>query len=78
MLLRMVAYRRQWVNGDRQSSHVEKGVIISLIVAVIGAGDNVTEAGVFCCVFWNIEFWVLDLEAGLDGGLRDMGEGEEK
>ena len=37
-----------------------------------------TEAEVFCCVFWNIEFWVLDLEAGLDGGLRDMGEGEEK
>ena len=51
MLLRMVAYTRQQVNGDRQSSRVEKGVIMSLIVMVIGAGDNVTEAGVFCCVF---------------------------
>ena len=47
-----------------------------LIVAVIGAGDDVTEAGVFCCVFWNIKFQVLDLEAGLGEGLRDMKEGE--
>ena len=51
MLSRMVAYRRQWANGDRQSSHVEKGIIMGLIVAVIGAGDNVTEVGVFCCMF---------------------------
>ena len=50
MLSRMVAYRRQWVNGDRWSSHIEKGVIMGLIVVVIGAGDNATEAGVFCSV----------------------------
>ena len=36
------------MNGDRWSSHVERGVIMGLIVAVIGAGDNVTEAEVFC------------------------------
>ena len=40
--------------GDRQSSHVEKGVVMRLIVMVIGAGDNTTEAGVFCCMFGNI------------------------
>ena len=51
---------------------------MDLIVVVIGAGDNVTEAGVFCCIFWNIEFWILDLEAGLDEGLRDVREGEEE
>ena len=54
MLLRMMAYRRQWENGDRWSSCVEKGVIMGLIVMVIGAGDNVTKAGVFCCMFWNV------------------------
>ena len=78
MLSRMVAYRRQQANGNRWSSHVEKGVVMELIVAVIGAGDNVTEAGVFCCMFCNIEFQVLNLEAGLDGGLGDAGEGEEE
>ena len=74
----MVAYRRQWANGDRWSRHVEKGVVMDLIVVVIGAGDNVTEAEVFCCIFWNIEFWVLDLEAGLGEGLKDVREGEEE
>ena len=44
------------MNGDRRSSHVEKGVVMSLIVVVIGAGDNVIEARVFCCMFWNVEF----------------------
>ena len=51
MLSRMVAYRRQWANRDKQSSHVEKGVVMGLIVMVIGAGDNVTEAGVFYSIF---------------------------
>ena len=74
----MVAYRRQWANGDRQSSHVEKGVVMGLIVVVIEAEDNVIKAEVFCCVFWNVKFWVLDLEAGLGEGLRDVGEGEEE
>ena len=74
----MVAYRRQWANGDRWSSCVEKGVIMDLIVVMIGAGDNATEAGVFCCMFWNIEFWVLDLEAGLGEGLRDVREDEKE
>ena len=78
MLLRMVAYRGQQANGNRWFSHVDKGVIMGLIVTVIEAGDNVTEAGVFCCVFWNIEFQVLNLEADLGEGLRDMGEGEEE
>ena len=78
MLSRRVAYRRQWANRDRQSSYVEKGVVMGSIVMVIGAGDNVTEAGVFCSIFWNIKFQVLDLEAGLDEGLRDTGEGEEE
>ena len=49
-----------------------------LIVAVIGAGDDVTEAGVFCCMSWNVKFQVLDLEAGLGEGWRDMGEGKEE
>ena len=66
------------MNGDRWSSHAEKGVTMGLIVTVIGAGGNVAEVGVFCCMFWNIKFWVLDLEAGLDEGLRDVGEGEEE
>ena len=66
------------MNGDRRSSHVEKGVVMSLIVVVIGAGDNVIEARVFCCMFWNVEFQVLDLEAGLGEGLRDVGESEEE
>ena len=51
---------------------------MGLIVVVIGAGDNATEAGVFCSVLWNVKFWILDLEASLDKGLRDAGEGEEK
>ena len=50
---------------------------MSLIVTVIGAGDNVTKAGVFCCVFWNVKFQILDLEASLSKGLRDKGDGEE-
>ena len=66
------------MNGDRLSSCVKKGIVMSLIVVVIGAGDNVTEAGVFYCVFWNIEFQVLYLEAGLGEGLGDVGEGEEE
>ena len=51
MLSKIVAYRRQWVNGDRQSSHVEKGVIMDLVIVVIGAGGNVAETEVFCCMF---------------------------
>ena len=74
----MVAYRRWQANGDRQSSHVEKGVVMELIVMVIGAGDNVTEAKVFCCMFWNVEFHVLDLEVGLDEALKNAGEDEEE
>ena len=74
----MVAYRRRQVNEDRWSSHVEKGVVMGLIVAVIGVGDYAAEAGVFCYVFLNIEFWVLDLEVSLGEGLRDVGEGEEE
>ena len=49
---------------------------MSLIVMVIGAEGNAAEAGVFCCVFWNVKFQVLDLEAGLGEGFRDTGEGE--
>ena len=45
---------------------------------VIGVGDDAAEAGMFYCMFWNVEFWVLDLEAGLGKGLRDMGEGKEE
>ena len=37
-----------------------------------------TEAEVFCCMFWNVEFQVLDLEAGLGEGLRNVKEGEEE
>ena len=66
------------MNGDRWSSCVEKGIIMDLIVVVIGAGGNVTETGVFCSVFWNVKFWVLDLEAGLDKGLEDMRKSEEE
>ena len=51
---------------------------MDLIVVVIGAGDNVTEAEVFCSMLWNVKFWVLDLEVSLDKGLRDVGEGEEE
>ena len=76
MLSRIVAYRRQQANGDRWSSHVEKGIVMSLIVMVTGAEGNAAEAGVFCCVVWNVKFQVLDLEAGLGEGLRDTGEGE--
>ena len=54
MLSGMMAYRRWWANGDRQSSCLEKGVIMGLIVTVIGEGDNVAETEVFCCVFWNV------------------------
>ena len=78
MLLRMVAYRRWWENRDRWSSCVEKGVVMDLIVIVIWAGDNATKAGVFCSVFWNVKFQVLDLEASLSQGLRDVKEGEEE
>ena len=66
------------MNGDRQSSHVEKGVIMDLVITVIGAGGNMVEAGVFCCVFWNGKFWVLDLEVSLGEGLGDVREGEEE
>ena len=45
---------------------MEKGVIIGLLFTVIGAGDDVAEAGMFWCMFWNVEFQVLDLKAGLD------------
>ena len=51
---------------------------MGLIVAVIGAGGNVAEAGVFHCIFWNIKFQILDLEAGLGEGLGDIGEGKEE
>ena len=78
MLSRMVAYRRQQANGDRWSSHVEKDVVMGLIVAVIEAGDNATETGVFCSMLWNVKLWVLDLEAGLDKSLGDAGEDEEE
>ena len=44
------------MNGDRRSSYVEKDIVMSLIVTVIGAGDNAAEAGVFCCMFWNVKF----------------------
>ena len=74
----MVAYRRWWANGDRWSSHVEKGVIMDLIVMVIGVGDNMAEAKVFCSMFWNVKFQVLDLKASLDKSLEDMREGEEE
>ena len=78
MSVTMVAYKRRWANGDRWSSCVEKCIIMALIVAVIGAGDNATEAGVFCSMLWNVKFWVLDLEAGLGEGSKDMEEGEEE
>ena len=65
------------MNGDRRSSHMEKGVIMDLVIVVIGAGDNIAETGVFCCMLWNIKFQVLNLEVSLDKGLRDVGEGEE-
>ena len=78
MLPRMVTYGRWQANEDRQSSCVEKGVIMDLIVMIIGARDNITEVGVFCSMFQNVKFWVLDLDKGLDKGLRDTGEGEEK
>ena len=78
MLSRMVAYRRQQANEDRRSSHVEKGVVMGLIVAVIKAGDNATETGVFCIMLWNVKLWILDLEAGLDKSLGDAGEDEEE
>ena len=53
MLPRMVAYRRQQANEDRQFSHVGKGVIMDLIVIVIGTGGNAAEAGVFYSVLWD-------------------------
>ena len=53
------------MNEDIQSSHVERGVITA-------------EAGVFCCMFWNIEFWILDVEASLDKSLGDAEQGEEE
>ena len=77
VLLRMVAYRRCQVNRNRWSSHVKKGVTIGLIIVVIGAGGSVAEAEVFHCVFWNVNFWVLDLEVSLGKSLEDMREGEE-
>ena len=66
------------MNGNRWSSHVKKGVTMGLLIAVIGAGGSVAEAEVFHCMFWNVKFWILDLEVSLDKGLGDVGEGEEK
>ena len=66
------------MNEDRWSSHVEKGVVMGLVVLVIGTGGNAAEAGVFHGMFGNIKFWVLDLEASLGKSLGDMGEGDEK
>ena len=57
---------------------MKKGVVMGLIVAVIGAEDNVTKAGVFCSMLWNIKSWILDLEGSLDKGLKDVGEDEEE
>ena len=69
---------KEAASGNRWSSQVKKGVIMDLVIVAIGAGDNVAKVGVFCCVLWNIEFWVLDLEMGLGKGLRDMGEDKEE
>ena len=57
---------------------MEKGVIMGLVVLMIGTGGNAAEAGVFHGVPGNDKFQILDLEAGLGEGLRDMKEGEEE
>ena len=57
---------------------MKQGVVMSLVVWVIGAGDNVAEARVFCSMFGNVKFWILDLAVDLNKGLRDVGEGDEK
>ena len=57
---------------------MKKGVVMSLVVWVIGAGDNVAEARVFCSMFGNVKFWILDLAVDLNKGLRDVEEGDEK
>ena len=51
---------------------------MSLVILVIGAGGNVVEARVFCSMFENVKFQILDLEAGLDKGLKDMGVGDKE
>ena len=51
---------------------------MSLVVLVIGAGGNAAEARVFCGMFGNIKFQVLDLELGLDKSLTDVGESDEE
>ena len=63
---------------DKWSSHMEKGVVMDLIVIVIGVGDNMAETGVFCSVFQNVKFQVLDLEVGLDKSLENTRESEEE
>ena len=57
---------------------MEKGVVMDLIVIVIGVGDNMAETGVFCSVFQNVKFQVLDLEVGLDKSLENTRESEEE
>ena len=57
---------------------MEKGIVISLIVVVIGTGGNVAEVEMFCSVFGNHKFWILDLEAGLSVDLGDMKKIEEE
>ena len=52
------------MNGNRWSSHVEKSVVMSLVVLVIEAGGNAVKAGVSCSMSGNVKFWVLDLEIG--------------
>ena len=51
---------------------------MDLVIIVIGAGNNMAKAGVFCGMLWNIEFQILDLEVSLGEGLGDMREGEEE
>ena len=51
---------------------------MDLIVMVIEAADNAAEARVFCSMFWNVKFQVLDLKAGLGKSLEGMREGEEE
>ena len=57
---------------------MENGIIMNLIVTVIGTGGNVADAVMLHNVFWNVKFWVSDLEAGLGKGLGDTREGEEE
>ena len=51
---------------------------MGLVVLMIGTGGNAAEAGVFHGVPGNDKFQILDLEAGLGEGLRDIKEGEEE